>query len=94
MMFGFLIFHLCAGSLILEMGALSKMTGDPIYESVALRALRKLWSMQSSLKLFGTTLDVATGQWIEYSSGIGAGRLALTLKFELGYSNSSVHWIT
>ncbi|XP_027331674.1 alpha-mannosidase I MNS5 [Abrus precatorius] len=61
------------GSLILEMGALSKMTGDPIYESVALRALRKLWSMHSSLKLFGTTLDVATGQWIEYSSGIGAG---------------------
>lgn len=55
------------------MGALSKMTGDPRYESVALRALRKLWSMQSSLKLFGTTLDVATGQWIEYSSGIGAG---------------------
>ncbi|KAL9303746.1 hypothetical protein ACSQ67_021009 [Phaseolus vulgaris] len=34
----------------------------------------KLWSMQSSLKLFGTTPDVATGQWIEYSSGIGAGR--------------------
>ncbi|KAK8468455.1 hypothetical protein PHAVU_006G033032 [Phaseolus vulgaris] len=33
----------------------------------------KLWSMQSSLKLFGTTPDVATGQWIEYSSGIGAG---------------------
>ncbi|KAH1248738.1 Alpha-mannosidase I MNS5 [Glycine max] len=61
------------GSLILEMGALSKMTGDPIYESVALRALRKLWSMQSTLKLFGTTLDVTTGQWIEYSSGIGAG---------------------
>jgi len=68
------------------MGALSKVTGDPIYESVALRALRKLWSMQSSLKLFGTTLDVATGQWIEYSSGIGAGRLTLTLN--QGYS----HW--
>ncbi|KAK2355696.1 Glycosyl hydrolase family 47 protein [Trifolium repens] len=61
------------GSLILEMGALSKLTGDPRYESVALRALRKLWSMQSSLKLFGTTLDVSTGQWIEHSSGIGAG---------------------
>ncbi|KAK7389030.1 hypothetical protein VNO78_23861 [Psophocarpus tetragonolobus] len=61
------------GSLILEMGALSKITGDPIYESVALRALRKLWSMQSSLTLFGTTLDVTSGQWIEYSSGIGAG---------------------
>jgi len=56
------------------MGALSKLTGDPIYESVALRALRKLWSMQSLLKLFGTTLDVSTGQWIEHSSGIGAGK--------------------
>ncbi|KAI9086456.1 hypothetical protein K1719_031540 [Acacia pycnantha] len=61
------------GSLILEMGALSKLTGDPIYESVALRALHKLWSMRSSLNLFGTTLDVETGEWIEFSSGIGAG---------------------
>ncbi|TXG50332.1 hypothetical protein EZV62_022856 [Acer yangbiense] len=61
------------GSLILEMGALSRLTGDPIYESVALRALRKLWSMRSSLNLVGTTLDVTTGQWIGYSSGIGAG---------------------
>ncbi|KAB1202467.1 putative alpha-mannosidase I MNS5 [Morella rubra] len=61
------------GSLILEMGALSRLTGNPIYESVALRALRKLWSMRSSLNLLGTTLDVVTGEWLEYSSGIGAG---------------------
>ncbi|WRX17031.1 Glycoside hydrolase family 47 - like 1 [Theobroma cacao] len=61
------------GSLILEMGALSRLTGDPRYESAALRALRKLWSMRSSLNLLGTTLDVITGEWIEYSSGIGAG---------------------
>ncbi|CAN0903266.1 Alpha-mannosidase I MNS5 [Linum grandiflorum] len=61
------------GSLILEMGALSRLTGDPRYEYAALHALRKLWSMRSSLNLFGTTLDVTTGQWIEHSSGIGAG---------------------
>lgn len=61
------------GSLILEMGALSRLTSDPIYESAALRALRRLWSMRSSLNLLGTTLDVTTGEWIEYSSGIGAG---------------------
>ncbi|KAL6524395.1 Alpha-mannosidase I mns5 [Orobanche hederae] len=61
------------GSLILEMGALSRLTSDPRFESAALRALRKLWSMRSSLNLFGTTLDVETGEWIEYSSGIGAG---------------------
>lgn len=61
------------GSLILEMGTLSRLTGDPRFESAALRALRKLWSMRSSLNLLGTTLDVETGEWIEYSSGIGAG---------------------
>ncbi|KAI4326680.1 hypothetical protein MLD38_031968 [Melastoma candidum] len=61
------------GSLILEMGTLSRLTGDPRFESAALRALRKLWSMRSSLNLFGTTLDVQTGEWIEYSTGIGAG---------------------
>ncbi|GLT70549.1 hypothetical protein SLA2020_426220 [Shorea laevis] len=61
------------GSLILEMGALSRLTGDPRYESAALRALRKLWSMRSSLNLLGTTLDVVSGEWIEHSSGIGAG---------------------
>ncbi|XP_057950745.1 alpha-mannosidase I MNS5 isoform X2 [Malania oleifera] len=61
------------GSLILEMGTLSQLTGDPRYEAVALRALRKLWSMRSSLNLLGTTLNVSTGEWIEYSSGIGAG---------------------
>ncbi|THG04484.1 hypothetical protein TEA_022656 [Camellia sinensis var. sinensis] len=67
----FQMFALC--SLILEMGALSRLAGDPSFESAALRALRKLWSMRSSLNLLGTTLDVETGEWIEYSSGIGAG---------------------
>ncbi|KAF3329130.1 putative alpha-mannosidase I MNS5 [Carex littledalei] len=61
------------GSLILEMGALSRLTGDSRFERAALRALRKLWSMRSSLNLLGTTLNVLTGEWIEYSSGIGAG---------------------
>ncbi|AQK74751.1 Alpha-mannosidase I MNS5 [Zea mays] len=61
------------GSLILEMGVLSRLTGDSRYEAAALRALRKLWSMRSSLNLVGTTLDVFTGKWIQYSSGIGAG---------------------
>ncbi|PKU87140.1 alpha-mannosidase I MNS5 isoform X1 [Dendrobium catenatum] len=61
------------GSLILEMGALSRLTGNPRYENAARHALQKLWSMRSSLNLLGTTLDVVTGEWIEYSSGIGAG---------------------
>ncbi|KAM3002384.1 hypothetical protein FF2_038549 [Malus domestica] len=61
------------GSLILGMGALSRLIGDPKYESAALCALRELWGMWSSLNLLGTTLDISTGEWIVYSSGIGAG---------------------
>eukprot|EP00850_Spirogloea_muscicola_P002496 SM000009S23625 [mRNA] locus=s9:1139531:1144092:- [translate_table: standard] len=60
-------------SFILEFGILSRLTKNDIYESVALRALRKLWGMRSSLNLVGTTLNVETGEWIEQSSGIGAG---------------------
>lgn len=37
--------------------------------------------MRSSLNLLGTTLDVVTGEWIEYSSGIGAGRYSLGFDF-------------
>lgn len=65
------------------MGALSRLTGDPRFESAALRALRKLWSMRSSLNLLGTTLDVETGEWIEFSSGIGAGKSYLLLTIQL-----------
>lgn len=61
------------GSLILEMGVLSRLTSDTRFESAALRALRKLWSMRSPLDLLGTKLDVVTGKWIDHSSGIGAG---------------------
>ncbi|CAI9759456.1 unnamed protein product [Fraxinus pennsylvanica] len=60
-------------SLILEMGALSRSTSDRSFENAALRALRKLWNLRSSLNLLGTTLDVETGEWIEHSFGIGVG---------------------
>jgi hypothetical protein len=65
------------------MGVLSRLTGDSRYEAAALRALRKLWSMRSSLNLVGTTLDVLTGKWIEYSSGIGAGNAMYTYPCDL-----------
>ena len=81
-----LVLHLDSGSLILEMGALSRLTSDPRYESAALRALRKLWSMRSSLNLFGTTLDVVTGEWIEFSSGIGAGTCYVFIIYNVIYN--------
>lgn len=64
-------FH--AGTLILEFGLLSRLTGNGAYEAAARRALRRVWSMRSSLDLVGSTLDVVQGAWTEQSSGIGAG---------------------
>ncbi|ONI08449.1 hypothetical protein PRUPE_5G178500 [Prunus persica] len=57
----------------LKYGVMENETTETSTSGCALRALRKLWSMRSSLNLLGTTLDVSTGEWIEYSTGIGAG---------------------
>jgi len=39
------------GTFLIEFGTLSRLTGDPIYERVALRALESLWSKRSSINL-------------------------------------------
>ena len=39
------------GTFIVEFGALSKLTGDPIFEKVALRALKALWNAKSPIGL-------------------------------------------
>ncbi|KAI7748923.1 hypothetical protein M8C21_003995 [Ambrosia artemisiifolia] len=57
----------------LKYGVMENETTETSTSGCALNALHKLWGMRSSLNLLGTTLDVVTGEWIEYSSGIGAG---------------------
>jgi mannosidase alpha-like ER degradation enhancer 2 len=39
------------GTFLIEFGTLSRLTGDPIYERVALRALQSLWEKRSSINL-------------------------------------------
>jgi mannosidase alpha-like ER degradation enhancer 2 len=39
------------GTFLIEFGTLSRLTGDPTYEHVALRALQSLWSKRSSINL-------------------------------------------
>ena len=51
-----------AGSLILEFGVLSRLTGDSKYETVAKHALKKLWSLRSQIDLIGNVIDIQTGQ--------------------------------
>ncbi|KAL1122917.1 hypothetical protein AAG570_003242 [Ranatra chinensis] len=61
------------GTFILEFGTLSRLTGDPIYEEVAMNALHSLYDQKSPIGLFGNHIDVMTGRWTAQDSGIGAG---------------------
>ncbi|PIO63582.1 glycosyl hydrolase family 47, partial [Teladorsagia circumcincta] len=49
-----------------EFGVLSRLTGDPQFERVALKALESLWRTRSSLGLVGNHINVQT----EYKSAI------------------------
>ncbi|KAI7815517.1 ER degradation-enhancing alpha-mannosidase-like protein [Rhyzopertha dominica] len=61
------------GTFVLEFGTLSRLTGDPLYEEVAMNALYALYNHRSSLGLFGNHVDVATGRWTAQDAGIGSG---------------------
>lgn len=63
----------CVGTFIVEFGALSRLTGDPIYEEVAMNALISLFQHRSGIGLFGNHIDVQSGRWIAQDAGIGAG---------------------
>jgi Glycosyl hydrolase family 47 len=57
------------GSLLLELGTLSKLTGKPIYYDKAKRAMVELYNRRSSIGLVGSTIDVRTGKWIDPTGG-------------------------
>jgi mannosidase alpha-like ER degradation enhancer 2 len=61
------------GTLMLEFGALSKITGNPVYYDRAKRAVEELFRRQSRLGLVGSTIDVRTGTWLDTRSHVGGG---------------------
>jgi mannosidase alpha-like ER degradation enhancer 2 len=56
------------GTLMLELGTLSKLTGDPRYYDAAKRAVVELYARRSPIGLVGTTMDVRTGEWRDRTS--------------------------
>lgn len=63
-----------AGSLLLEMGLLSRLLGDPVYEGYARRANRALWNCRAKTTgLLGNAIDANSGDWLGRLSGLGAG---------------------
>jgi mannosidase alpha-like ER degradation enhancer 2 len=61
------------GTLLLEFGTLSKLTGNPVYYDKAKRALVALNEKRSPIGLVGSTINVDTGKWIDKTSHISGG---------------------
>ncbi|MEX1276088.1 MAG: glycoside hydrolase family 47 protein [Bacteroidota bacterium] len=62
------------GTLLIEFGTLSKLTGNPVYYEKAKRALVEVFSRRSSIGLVGEQINVETGRWVDSSSHVG-GRI-------------------
>jgi len=58
------------GTLQLEFGLLSKLTGNPDYYATAKKAAVALFERRSDIGLVGTVIDVRTGEWTNTSSHI------------------------
>ncbi|KAL8855560.1 MAG: hypothetical protein Q9178_007790 [Gyalolechia marmorata] len=62
-----------AGSLLLEFTTLSRLLGDPQYETLGKRAFWSIWDRKGSTGLVGAGIDAETGFWTSSYTGIGAG---------------------
>ena len=60
------------GTLIIEFGTLSKLTGKPEYYDAAKNALVQIYKRRSSIGLVGTWIDANTGQWLDRNSHVSA----------------------
>ncbi|XP_064395990.1 ER degradation-enhancing alpha-mannosidase-like protein 3 isoform X1 [Halichondria panicea] len=64
----------CAGSMILEFAALSRLTGDPQFEVKAHQAMEAIWrSRHRGHNLVGSVINVHSAEWTRVDSGVGAG---------------------
>ena len=58
------------GTLLIEFGTLSKLTGKPIFYEKAKRALVETYNRRSKIGLVGEWINVETGQWTKTDSHI------------------------
>ncbi|MET0621023.1 MAG: glycoside hydrolase family 47 protein [Thermoanaerobaculia bacterium] len=61
------------GTLLLEFGTLSKLTGKPVFYDKAKKALTALYERRSPIGLVGEEIDVETGKWLSPASHVGGG---------------------
>ncbi len=61
------------GTLLVEFGTLSKLTGDDVFYAKAKNALIQVYNRRSAIGLVGSVIDVETGKWLNTDSHISAG---------------------
>jgi len=61
------------GTLLLEFGTLSKLTGNRTFYDKAKRALVAVYDRRSPIGLVGSSINVETGRWIDSTSHISGG---------------------
>jgi mannosidase alpha-like ER degradation enhancer 2 len=61
------------GTLLLEFGTLSKLTGNPVFYDKAKNAVAQLYKRRSKIGLVGEEIDVETGEWTSRASHVGGG---------------------
>lgn len=61
------------GTLLLEFGTLSKLTGNPVFYDKAKNAVVQLYNRRSKIGLVGEEIDVETGEWVSPASHVGGG---------------------
>lgn len=60
------------GTLMMEFGKLSKLTGDNKYYNTVKKAMMELYKRRSKIDLVGLQINVVTGEWVNTTSAIGA----------------------
>ncbi|KAJ8047385.1 ER degradation-enhancing alpha-mannosidase-like protein 1 [Holothuria leucospilota] len=82
-----------AGSLLLEFGLLSQLMKDPVFDGVARRAVDSLLASRSNKTgLLGNVINILSGKWVGFQSGLGAGSDSFyeyLLKAFIMFGNSS-----
>jgi hypothetical protein len=61
------------GTLLLEFGTLSKLTGNPVFYDKAKRALVETYKRRSPIGLVGSAINVETGAWTDNDSHVSGG---------------------
>ena len=61
------------GTLLIEFGTLSKLTGKPVYYEKAKRALVETYKRRSPIGLVGENINVETGKWTNTDSHLSGG---------------------